>query len=140
MGVAGISWLAFFPSFSFLVGTSLFSGISLGTGTLKKNTAILSHENNIIDGNTEKDGFSACLIFKDDNDRLVEWIAYHYQVLPLRFLVVGVDYHLLIFCIDGIKQEEYKRTFGIQVMLLHPIKFTIIIVDKTISTLLVFMK
>lgn len=92
IGVAGISWLAFFLHIHIMLGTSLFSDTSLGTGTLK-NSAILSHENNIIDSSTEKDGFSACLFFKDDNDRLVEWIAYHYHVLPLRYLVVGVDYN-----------------------------------------------
>lgn len=37
------------------------------------------------------DGFAACLLLKDDNHRLVEWIAYHYQVLPLRSLVVAID-------------------------------------------------
>jgi hypothetical protein len=27
----------------------------------------------------------------DDNHRLTEWIAYHYHVLPLRYLIVAVD-------------------------------------------------
>jgi hypothetical protein len=27
----------------------------------------------------------------DDNPRLVEWLAYHYHVLPLRYLIVAVD-------------------------------------------------
>ena len=40
---------------------------------------------------TEKDTASACLIIKDDNPRLIEWIAYHYQVLPLRHLVITSD-------------------------------------------------
>lgn len=35
--------------------------------------------------------FSACLIIKDDNIILPEWLAYHYTVLPLRRLIVGVD-------------------------------------------------
>ena len=34
---------------------------------------------------------SACLIVMDDNHFLVEWLAYHYQVLPLRRLIVAVD-------------------------------------------------
>uniref|UniRef100_A0A6U5LT45 Glycosyltransferase family 92 protein n=1 Tax=Corethron hystrix TaxID=216773 RepID=A0A6U5LT45_9STRA len=34
---------------------------------------------------------AACLLVKDDNDRLPEWIAYHYQVLPLRKLIIAVD-------------------------------------------------
>jgi hypothetical protein len=35
--------------------------------------------------------FSACLIFMDDNARLSEWIAYHYHVMPLRYLVFFRD-------------------------------------------------
>ena len=38
-----------------------------------------------------EDTASACLIIKDDNPRLIEWLAYHYQVLPLRHLVVTSD-------------------------------------------------
>jgi hypothetical protein len=37
------------------------------------------------------DYFSFCLLIKDDNDLLNEWIAYHYHVLKLRHLVVAVD-------------------------------------------------
>eukprot|EP00934_Nitzschia_sp_Nitz4_P000737 Nitzschia sp. Nitz4//scaffold513_size4213//290//2075//NITZ4_009252-RA/size4213-augustus-gene-0.3-mRNA-1//1//CDS//3329553786//737//frame0 len=40
------------------------------------------------DGNTT---FSACLLVMDDNHRLVEWLAYHYHVLPLRYLIIAVD-------------------------------------------------
>jgi len=36
-------------------------------------------------------GFSACLLVKDDNHRLPEWIAYHFLALPLRRLIVAVD-------------------------------------------------
>jgi hypothetical protein len=36
-------------------------------------------------------GFGACIMVKDDNDLLYEWIAYHYTVLPLQYLVVGSD-------------------------------------------------
>jgi hypothetical protein len=35
--------------------------------------------------------FSACLMVMDDNHRLVEWIAYHYFVLNLRYLVILPD-------------------------------------------------
>jgi hypothetical protein len=34
---------------------------------------------------------SACLMFMDDNHRLVEWLAYHYFVMPLRHVVVLPD-------------------------------------------------
>jgi hypothetical protein len=35
--------------------------------------------------------FSACMLLMDDNHRLAEWFAYHYHVLPLRYMVVTVD-------------------------------------------------
>jgi hypothetical protein len=35
--------------------------------------------------------FGACLMWMDDYNRLIEWIAYHYQVLPLRHLVIFRD-------------------------------------------------
>lgn len=38
-----------------------------------------------------KSTFSGCLLVMDDNHRLTEWLAYHYHVLPLRYLVVAVD-------------------------------------------------
>jgi hypothetical protein len=35
--------------------------------------------------------FSACMLIKDDNDLLNEWLAYHYHVLNMRYLLVAVD-------------------------------------------------
>lgn len=35
--------------------------------------------------------FSACLLVADDNHYLMEWIAFHYHTLPLRYLVVASD-------------------------------------------------
>jgi hypothetical protein len=35
--------------------------------------------------------FGACLKISDDNMILPEWLAYHYTMLPLRFLVVAND-------------------------------------------------
>lgn len=37
------------------------------------------------------DGMSACLLVMDDNHFLIEWLAYHYHTLPLRYLVIAVD-------------------------------------------------
>jgi hypothetical protein len=34
---------------------------------------------------------SACILVRNDNALLAEWIAYHYTVLPLRHLIVGCD-------------------------------------------------
>ena len=39
----------------------------------------------------DTDGFSICLLIKDDNDLLNEWIAYHYHVLQMRTLIVAID-------------------------------------------------
>jgi hypothetical protein len=39
----------------------------------------------------QNESFSACLLVMDENFRLYEWIAYHYHVLPLRYLVVAAD-------------------------------------------------
>jgi hypothetical protein len=36
-------------------------------------------------------GMSACLLVMDDNHFLIEWLAYHYHVLPLRYLVLASD-------------------------------------------------
>lgn len=38
-----------------------------------------------------QNAFSACLIVMDDNHWLIEWISYHYHVLPLRHLIVVID-------------------------------------------------
>ncbi len=35
--------------------------------------------------------FSACLLTMDDYPILTEWLAYHYHVLPLRYLIVATD-------------------------------------------------
>ena len=34
---------------------------------------------------------SACLLIRDDNDILSEWIAYHYHVVGLRHLIIAAD-------------------------------------------------
>ena len=35
--------------------------------------------------------FSACLLIKDDNEILNEWLAYHYHAINLRHLIIAVD-------------------------------------------------
>jgi hypothetical protein len=40
---------------------------------------------------TNSNSMAACLMIRDDNALLSEWLAYHYMVLPLRMLVVGID-------------------------------------------------
>jgi len=40
---------------------------------------------------TPAGGFAACLLIKDDNHLLDEWLAYHSVVLPLKHIVVAID-------------------------------------------------
>jgi hypothetical protein len=35
--------------------------------------------------------FGGCLLYMDDNHRLIEWLAYHSFVLPLKHLVIAID-------------------------------------------------
>ena len=39
----------------------------------------------------QNSSLSACLLIKDDNDLLNEWLAYHMHALNLKYLVVAVD-------------------------------------------------
>ena len=48
----------------------------------------LSHETA---ASPKHNGMSSCLLVMDDNHFLIEWIAMHYHVLPLRYLVIAVD-------------------------------------------------
>jgi len=58
--------------------------------TLSSKLVNFARENELRD---KTETFSACLLIKDDNHRLPEWLAYHYFALPLRYLVVAVDPH-----------------------------------------------
>ena len=40
---------------------------------------------------TDEDSFSACILWMDDNHRLEEWLAYHYYLLKLRYVVINID-------------------------------------------------
>jgi hypothetical protein len=51
-----------------------------------------SDEDQNHDGNPRNgESFSACLLWMDDNFRLTEWVAYHYYMMNLRYVVVAVD-------------------------------------------------
>ena len=57
-----------------------------------KNSYIIDNNNNDDDGDDDEDAsMAACLLVMDDNHFLIEWLAYHYHVLPLRHLIVAVD-------------------------------------------------
>jgi hypothetical protein len=61
----------------------------------------------------DQDFFSICLLIKDDNDLLNEWIAYHYHVLKLRHLVVAVDPESETS--PAAILETWRKNFGLQV-------------------------
>ncbi len=69
----------------------------LGDITTKKNEllddapTLFEEANATTKKTTAQFSFSACLILKDDNIILPEWLAYHYTMLPLERLIVGVD-------------------------------------------------
>ena len=46
---------------------------------------------NAISSFSQNATFSACLLIKDDNAIVNEWIAYHYFVLNMRTLIVAID-------------------------------------------------
>ena len=39
----------------------------------------------------DNDSFSACILRMDDNYRLEEWLAYHYYLMKLRYVVINID-------------------------------------------------
>jgi hypothetical protein len=39
----------------------------------------------------KNESFGACLMIKEDNNLLYEWLSYHYTILPLRYLLIGSD-------------------------------------------------
>ena len=48
-------------------------------------------DNESNNSNSDSDSFSACLLWMDDNFRLEEWLAYHYYILKLRYVVINID-------------------------------------------------
>jgi hypothetical protein len=69
-------------------GSSTLPSRHIHTTTGNKNASRNHTSSNNID---KEEGFSACLMIMDDNAHLIEWLAYHYQTLPLRRLIVAVD-------------------------------------------------
>ena len=49
----------------------------------------LSLAEDLIDDDNDDDAvLSACLFFREDNHRLMEWLAYHYHVARLRHVIL----------------------------------------------------
>lgn len=58
------------------------------TGTA---AVVMNHQHDDPEEVTNRNSIAACLLTMDDNHFLIEWLAYHYHVLPLRHLIVAVD-------------------------------------------------
>jgi len=57
-------------------------------------TTVKQHDiktNDSEDDGNDDDGTAFCLMVKDDNEILSEWVAYHYHVFKMRKLIVGED-------------------------------------------------
>jgi hypothetical protein len=50
-----------------------------------------NHDHSKFEVDDSSNSFSACLLVMDDNHRLVEWLAYHYFLLPLRHVIILPD-------------------------------------------------
>jgi hypothetical protein len=68
---------------------------AIETVTVKRYVQIDSVDNITEKGDENKiqidESWSACLLVNNENLQLPEWLAYHYQVLPLRRIIVGRD-------------------------------------------------
>jgi hypothetical protein len=84
-----------------LVTSSLHSSSLASAGSTSKSmpsstfvrSAAATHDphNNKNNSDTNNNTFSACLMWMDDNFRLYEWMAYHYYMIHLRFVVIHPD-------------------------------------------------
>lgn len=68
------------------------------------------------------DGFSGCLLLRDDNDRLPEWIAYHWLVLPLKYLVIAIDPNSTTSP-QKIIDQWTAADLGIEIILWHDVDY-----------------
>ena len=59
--------------------------------------------------------FSGCLMVKDDNQLLPEWLAYQYTFLPLRHLIIAVD-PMSYTRVEGLVDKF--RSIGMKIMLM----------------------
>lgn len=79
---------------SILVTVQLYHAVSIRQHITAPTFRLLNHsidEFKPLPTLSANESFGACLMIKEDNDLLYEWLAYHYTVLPLRYVFVGSD-------------------------------------------------
>lgn len=91
--IHGISGLAQELSTFSVPKISQLSNVSIGSASLA--TTSPTEYSSEAQANDAPFNFSACLLVKDDNKVLPEWLAYHFEVLPLRHLILGLDPYIL---------------------------------------------
>jgi len=67
-------------------------------------------------------GSAFCLIIKDDNEILSEWIAYHYHVFNMRRLIVALDPTSLTSPAEIL--EPFEKNFGLNVSIWNDEDYT----------------
>eukprot|EP00546_Thalassionema_frauenfeldii_P006628 CAMPEP_0178911216 /NCGR_PEP_ID=MMETSP0786-20121207/9566_1 /TAXON_ID=186022 /ORGANISM="Thalassionema frauenfeldii, Strain CCMP 1798" /LENGTH=576 /DNA_ID=CAMNT_0020583627 /DNA_START=185 /DNA_END=1912 /DNA_ORIENTATION=- len=65
--------------------------------------------------------WSACMMTRDENMALPEWLAYHIQVLPLKKLVIGLDPHSMTDPRPIL--DQFQKTMGLEYKVLTVDKF-----------------
>ena len=61
------------------------------TDTTTAAAASAKKDDDTTTGIANDESFSACIMWADDNFRLEEWLAYHYYIMKLRYVVVDID-------------------------------------------------
>ena len=89
--------LGIFATFSNIFGSCRIDGakdeaIDLPTTEILR-SGVANSTSNLISRQsiTGSESFAACLLWKDDNHYLIEWLAYHYHTLPLSRLILAKD-------------------------------------------------
>ena len=82
-----------FICFSLILGQFLFKSHEFESTTPTRGIWIKQTDPSVSNTQHEipADGFAACILLKDNNYALSEWLAYHWLTLPLKYLVVAVD-------------------------------------------------
>jgi hypothetical protein len=72
------------------LGPTDTNGITL-SATPETAASTRNNPKTLLSDNKKENYMRACLVVRNANHLLYEWIAYHYTVLPLRYLIVGYD-------------------------------------------------
>ena len=89
--LSAFPWCFFLLTWAIIWTSYAHFRITTQTSTIKTEINNVYNRGPMLENTYTQKGASACLIIKDDTPRLIEWIAYHYQVLPLKHLIITSD-------------------------------------------------